>query len=1495
MKAISFIRVFVLLVVFSCIANYRVFGQLEEVWRQTNPFNETFRLMALDGQNQVNMAGNFTNDIFAVKYSQTGTQLWARQDGLAFEFVHSMKADADGNVWVAGTTSTNANSFQDHAFLVKYNSAGERMWSQTFTQRFVRGTIFLALDNAGNSFLAAYFHDGPPPVSKFPCLIVKYSPDGELLWSREFRPNAEVGAIVTGLAVDSAGAVVLGGYSWNPDAGSSTLLLKYRADGTLAWSDTRKYGTSENRVHALVLDPDGNPHVTGRAGGGRLVAKYSHNGIRQWHHIQSGSITGMDIQVDDLGDVVVASTEYTVVCYDKERDDCDYFYSQVLAKFNSSGNQVWSSHYYLNNHRTPALKIDNQRNAYVTSDRGLRKYSPGGALLWETSLAIPMPLLGFDLDGAGNIYAFGTNSVGKFSQSERPGAPIVESTNLMHRVAPGDTVTLSAEIEGEEPLSYQWTQFSFPYLRVVGTNQTLALTNIGPAQAGTYSLTVSNRLGSSTSPDFQLDVIGLKITGATSVLAGATATICSGTIGPVGPITAWQWMFNGAPLQHQTNICLYIDNVQTNQAGAYSVTGTGTNGTFTSEVLYLEVRQQAPQITPLHPSLPISLLVDEPMQICGNAIAGPPASFQWQFNGIDIPGETNPCIYIPQVNTNHAGSYRLVASNVVGSALSDPVDVTVSFRAPEGTIYVSSGSTNMLVGGDITLCANVTGGPRPALQWQFNNTPLPGETNRCLRLISVSTNGAGNYNLVATNDLGVLITPPITVSVRQQAPVFDYPYYPEQDVVEGGFATFYTHATGGPPPLYFLQQNGTNLPLPYINYGTIVQFRLLGVTPADQGNYTIVASNVIGMATSGVFRLNVIPAGPLDRWTQRNPLPQSLPLLTVIYTNNLWVTAGEQGTILTSSNGIDWAQQPRRTDIEYKSLTYGEGLYVVAGEIGAILTSPDGTNWTQRFSPATSLGGVAYGNGLFVAVGSDQGRGVVITSTNGINWTPHAINDILPVGVAFGDGKFVAVGYGFHSAGAIASSTDGVTWNVNPATFPELFENVGYGGGRFITVGRNGFIYASTNGTSWTRGTTGSGRRFIDVAYGNNRYVAVGVRGTILISLDGLQWTPQNSGTPDRLEAVGFGNGLFVALGENGTIITSTDGTTWQKRNFGTTRDLDGMTLAFGKIVVAGKHGVILTSTNGIDYTEQATGTAHDLHGVSFGNGLLVAVGEPGVILTSPDAINWTGRASGTTNSLKRAVYGGGLWIVVGTEGTILTSTDGIVWTDRSLNNFGLPPFDLNAAAYGNGMYVIVGDGTNSQNGSAYYSPDGIEWTRNYYEFGKNLRGITFAQDVFMVTANDGFIFVSTNGITWNARISGWIGNLREVLFTNGFWTVVGNFGGILTSTNTFDWKIRPTQTFENLHQGVDYNGRLVTIGNRGTILQSGRYVPALNTFSFNPTTGAELVYAGVEGMEYILQASTDLTTWSTLTTFTNASEAMTYRDTFSVTNDYRFYRLIEQ
>ena len=73
------------------------------------------------------------------------------------------------------------------------------------------------------------------------------------------------------------------------------------------------------------------------------------------------------------------------------------------------------------------------------------------------------------------------------------------------------------------------------------------------------------------------------------------------------------------------------------------------------------------------------------------------------------------------------------------------------------------------------------------------------------------------------------------------------------------------------------------------------------------------------------------------------------------------------------------------------------------------MTSPDGVTWTARTAPAATVGaggGVAYGNGLFVAHVARP----LMTSPDGITWTLQTAAEANSWrSVIYGNGKFVAV------------------------------------------------------------------------------------------------------------------------------------------------------------------------------------------------------------------------------------------------------------------------------------------------------------------------------------------------------------------------------------------------------------------------------------------------------------------------------------------------------
>jgi hypothetical protein len=222
-------------------------------------------------------------------------------------------------------------------------------------------------------------------------------------------------------------------------------------------------------------------------------------------------------------------------------------------------------------------------------------------------------------------------------------------------------------------------------------------------------------------------------------------------------------------------------------------------------------------------------------------------------------------------------------------------------------------------------------------------------------------------------------------------------------------------------------------------------------------------------------------------------------------------------------------------------VAYGAGLYVAVGSNGTVITSPDGLVWTSRRATDTAspgLGAVVYAAGQFVAVGSAR---EILTSPDGITWMSRT--DPLTMGglagIAYGAGRYVAVGYA--SSGAAVSS-DGITWTPVDPGAATLYA-ITFAGGRFVAVGDQGTILTSTDGLSYVPRSSGTQQGLDGIAFGASTYVAVGPNGTCLTSPDGATWTPRTLPSAVGAKTVAFGGTSFVAVG-NG-IYTSPDGVNW--------------------------------------------------------------------------------------------------------------------------------------------------------------------------------------------------------------------------------------------------------------------------------------------------------------------------------------------------------------
>src|SRR5439155_1350407 len=132
------------------------------------------------------------------------------------------------------------------------------------------------------------------------------------------------------------------------------------------------------------------------------------------------------------------------------------------------------------------------------------------------------------------------------------------------------------------------------------------------------------------------------------------------------------------------------------------------------------------------------------------ATGAAPLSYQWRFNGNNIPQATNSALTLNNVQTANAGAYSVVVMNMFTPVTSDNAYLVMT---PPGITGQPQSRTNYTAT-TATFAVTASGDSPLSYQWRKNGSNLPNATNSSLVLANVQTGDAGNYSAVVFNPLG---------------------------------------------------------------------------------------------------------------------------------------------------------------------------------------------------------------------------------------------------------------------------------------------------------------------------------------------------------------------------------------------------------------------------------------------------------------------------------------------------------------------------------------------------------------------------------------------------------------------------------------------------------------------------------------------------------------------------------------------------------------------
>jgi len=298
-------------------------------------------------------------------------------------------------------------------------------------------------------------------------------------------------------------------------------------------------------------------------------------------------------------------------------------------------------------------------------------------------------------------------------------------------------------------------------------------------------------------------------------------------------------------------------------------------------------------------------------------------------------------------------------------------------------------------------------------------------------------------------------------------------------------------------------------------------------------------NTLVAVGDSGVILTS--PNGTYDDWddnavisdngTPDDGFSNSLTGITWDDVNNGYLAVGGGGTILSSSDGVNWEVENTNIDgvssITLEDVAWAADEYIVVGNSGTVLRSPDGQegNWTeQTIAPeltTTTLLAVTVGNNTVVISGT---RGKIYTIRDKTLPWDGVDSTGAPNGVVQTIGN---------------NSLNDVTWN----------------GTHFGIVGGNDTVLSSPDGITWTQHVPGTPNiAFFGVVQWDSGIpadpvmAAVGSAGTFAISPDtvsGYSVPTHASYEETQLNAItwvednNYGLEYFVIVGNDGTVLTN--------------------------------------------------------------------------------------------------------------------------------------------------------------------------------------------------------------------------------------------------------------------------------------------------------------------------------------------------------------------
>jgi hypothetical protein len=269
----------------------------------------------------------------------------------------------------------------------------------------------------------------------------------------------------------------------------------------------------------------------------------------------------------------------------------------------------------------------------------------------------------------------------------------IVSQPVAQQIESGASATLSVGVIGTGPIFYQWYKGG---AAITGANaSTLFVANASSSDAGTYSVVVTNSVGSVQSSSVSLEVLVPPATPVQIVSQPVSRTIDDGSSATLsvaatgtGPIS-YEWFKDGVVLQNATTSTLAINDASAGDAGSYRVVVSNAAGSVQSALATISVNAIPAPIAPVqivNQPVGVSVTTGTSATLSVDVVGSGPITYQWYKGNVALVGENSSTLSFNDAAVSDSGTYRVTVSNSAGSVQSSAVSVNVTVATHDVTL-----------------------------------------------------------------------------------------------------------------------------------------------------------------------------------------------------------------------------------------------------------------------------------------------------------------------------------------------------------------------------------------------------------------------------------------------------------------------------------------------------------------------------------------------------------------------------------------------------------------------------------------------------------------------------------------------------------------------------------------------------------------------------------------------------------------------------------------